>query len=189
LLHRHCPASSLLRASPPPAIAQPVPRGLLVGSLRSRCGGLPVLTQYSSAYMPSPIPRRTRAVLASLASRSMPAFPSLQLGRRSPLVFSRLARCSFVLRPVCSLVSFRDLCHQRLQPRLLPSAIAPAATGGAKVAGWVFLTSPLKSCASTAHCKQNARPIKLSDPLTDLSLGNPKRAAPAGLGQRHSSGV
>jgi hypothetical protein len=173
LLHRHYPASALVRASPPPATAQPVPRGLLVGNLRSRRGGLPVLTQNSSAYMPSPLPRRTRAVLASLASRSMPAFPSLQLGRRSPLVFSRLARCSFVLRPVRSLISFRDLCHQRLQPHQLPSAIAPAATGGAKVAGWVLLTSPLKSCASTAHCKQNARPVSDANRAPSRTEGDP----------------
>ena len=151
LLHRHCPASSLLRASPPPATAQPVPHGLLVGALHSCSGGFPVLSQHSSAYMPSPLPRRTRAVLSSLASRSMPAFPMFQLDRRShPRLFEA---CSvFIHITACMLADLlRDLYHQRLQPHPLPSAIAPAATGGAKVAGWVLLTSPLKSCASTAH--------------------------------------
>src|SRR6266700_6098535 len=156
LLPRHYPASSLQRASPPPATTQPVPRGPLVGALRSCCGGFPVLSQNSSAYMPSPLPRRTRAVLSSLASRSISTFPMFQLGRRShPRLFE--AYSVFIHITACGLADLlRDLYHQRLQPRSLPSASAPAATGGAKVAGWVLLTSPLKSCASTAHCNCDA---------------------------------
>jgi hypothetical protein len=151
LLRRHYPASSLLRASPPPATAQPVPRGPLVETWCPCCGGFPVLTQNSSAYMPSPLPRRSRAVPISLASRSIAAFPMFQLGRHSrPRLFEAFS--VFIHITACSLADLlRDLYHQRLQPRPLPCVVAPAATGGAKVAGWVLLTSPLKSCASTAH--------------------------------------
>ena len=151
MLHRHYPASLLLRASPPPATAQSVPRGPLVGALRSCCGGFPV---YHRAPLPTcrhPYPGElARCSLRSLPARYQPSPCFNWVGVRIH-VFSRLTRCSFILRPAGSLISFVTFYHQRLQLHPLLGAVAPAATGGAKVAGWVLLTSPLKSCASTAH--------------------------------------
>ena len=42
-LHRHYPVSSVLRACPPPNVAEPVPRGSLVDGHTPPPQGLPVL--------------------------------------------------------------------------------------------------------------------------------------------------
>src|SRR5450631_4449823 len=57
-LHRRYPASAVLRTSPPPQGAQPVPRGLPVGHRCPRFG----VSRVSCAfllYMPPPLPRRS----------------------------------------------------------------------------------------------------------------------------------
>ncbi len=79
-LHRHYPASPLLRASPPPCR----PKLALTGSRLARARhrqGFPCWCCLPLGYMPPSIPRRNRPVLALLASRPLAAFPDLSAGR------------------------------------------------------------------------------------------------------------
>src|SRR5258705_12007652 len=55
-LHRRYPASAVLRTSPPPQGAQPVPHGLPVGHRRPRLGASRVAYAFL-VYMLPPIPR------------------------------------------------------------------------------------------------------------------------------------
>ncbi len=79
-LHRHYPASTVLRASPPPQTAQPDSHELLVDPLRPPLG-LPVLRLLPVACMPSPLPRQDRCDLFARAVPSASAFPVTQAGR------------------------------------------------------------------------------------------------------------
>jgi hypothetical protein len=98
--------------------------------------GLPVLTRCSFALIPSPIPRWHRALLACRQAFGL----HLKLtDSASTLPFSRLARCSFPLWFMCSLIRpgrtfciVGFVCCRCRQPtlRLLPAE--------ATVAGWVI---------------------------------------------------
>ena len=119
MLHRHYPASSLVRASPPPLTAQPVPRGLLVVALTSRRVGFPVLPQVSVARMSSPIPRRYgRSALFVRFLRPV-SLPRVSIGSAFALPFSRLARCSLILGPARSLTRL----HEPLTSGASPAAV------------------------------------------------------------------
>ena len=88
-LHRHYPASSLLRASPPPCR----PKLALAGSRLTRARhrqGFPCCFCFPLSHMPSPFPRRRRPVLKSLASRSLAAFPVFTAGRPPHCLFRGL---------------------------------------------------------------------------------------------------
>src|SRR6202030_1112470 len=56
--HRHYPASAVLRTSPPPQDARPVPHGLPVGHRRPRLGASRVACAFL-VYMLSPLPRHS----------------------------------------------------------------------------------------------------------------------------------
>src|SRR5688572_28734782 len=79
-LHRHYPASTVLRACPPPQTAEPAPHGVLVESHDLSPLGLPVFRRSSFLCMPTPPPRRNRPML-SLSCRAATAFPINQAGR------------------------------------------------------------------------------------------------------------
>src|SRR6266436_10075942 len=57
-LHLHYPASAVLRTSPPPQGARPVPHGLPVGRRRPRFGASRVACAFL-VYMLPPLPRRS----------------------------------------------------------------------------------------------------------------------------------
>jgi hypothetical protein len=99
------------------------------------------------------MPRRTRAVLVSLSSCAMAAFPVLKPGRRSHHMISGLAQCSFALWPARSLTPSKEPFPSRAPGVSLPPRPPRLLPAGAKFAGWVFfLTLPLESCAFlTAH--------------------------------------
>ena len=93
-LGRHCPASTVVRASPPPWPARPCPHGSSVGACHaagraSRVASIPLFGWQGfpcCVHSPlprvlPPLPRRNRSVLASLASRPLAAFPVIQAGR------------------------------------------------------------------------------------------------------------
>ena len=83
--------------------------------------------------MPSPMPRQTRAVLASLSSCAMAAFPVLKPGRRSHYMISGLAQCSFALRPARSLTPFKGAFSIEGSGLLVASSPAPIATGWSEI--------------------------------------------------------
>src|ERR1700682_6463167 len=64
-LHRHSPASAVLRPSPPPQGARPVPRGHPVGHRWPHLGASRVAYAFL-VYMLSPLPRRSGWAYSSL---------------------------------------------------------------------------------------------------------------------------
>ena len=98
------------------------------------------------------MPRQTRAVLASLSSCAMAAFPALKPGRRSHYMISGLAQCSFALRPARSLTPFKGAFSIEGSGRLVASSPAPIATGWSEICRVGLSSLPLESCAFlTAH--------------------------------------
>src|SRR5450631_621832 len=79
-LHRHYPASTVVRACPPPHTTEPAPHGVLVESHDLSPLGLPVFRRFPLPCMPTPLPRRNRPML-SLSWRAATAFPTNQTGR------------------------------------------------------------------------------------------------------------
>ena len=134
------------------------PRGLLriLADLQLRLSprpaGLPVLTRCSFALIPSPIPRWHRILLALLASH--PAF-GLRLkitDSASTLPFSRLARCSFSLWSMCSLIPpCGTFCIEGLVPCRCQQATLRLLPAGATVAGWAFFLPLDQRALFTAH--------------------------------------
>ncbi len=102
-LDRHYPASSVLRACPPPHSAPPVPHGLRVGGLRHHRWGFPCCDWSPCACMLSPLPRRDRWVLTSLASPAIAAFREFWARRLPHYPFRGLLDVHCSLRPACSL--------------------------------------------------------------------------------------
>jgi hypothetical protein len=84
------------------------------------------------------MPRRTPAVLASLSSCAMAAFPVLKPGRRSHHMISGPAQCSFPLRPARSLTPFKGAFPSRASGVSLPPRPPRLLPARAKFAGWVF---------------------------------------------------
>jgi hypothetical protein len=130
LLHRHYPASSLLRTSPPPRTAQPVPRGLLVGSFdlppywvsRVAAG---LLCAHVLTHTPA---IRTRCSLRSLPVSCQPSPCFNRVGVRIALyeacsVFTHIRTCSLAdsLARAFDIGSFARCCCQHRASRLLPA--------------------------------------------------------------------
>jgi len=115
-LRRHYPASSVLRAFPPPHSAlsdrhRPrVSRHDRPGYRASRVARVSLLC------MLSPLPRRSVCLLLSLTSPDITAFPVWVGGPACAMSFSRSARRSLTLRPHTRQVTKCDPLHQRLQP-------------------------------------------------------------------------
>src|SRR3984893_16321534 len=105
-LHRSSPASAVLRTSPPPQGAQPVPRGLPVGRCRPRHGASRVAYAFL-VYMLSPLPRRSGWAYSSLCSPSRISLPrkGCRVGLRIVLfedcsAFTRVTACNLALSPI-----------------------------------------------------------------------------------------
>src|SRR5215217_9560532 len=100
-LHRHYPASTVLRASPPPQGARPIPRGLPVGHPRPRPGASRVACAFL-VYMLPPLPRCSAWAYSLLIHPAVSAFPERVVGSACTSSFSRLAQRSLTLRPAHS---------------------------------------------------------------------------------------
>ena len=123
LRHSQTKAPSLRRrypASPPPRR----PRLSLAGSRLARARhrqGFPCCHCFPLARMLPSLPRRKRSVLASLASRSLAAFPEERAGRLPHLSFRGLLNVHCSLRPARSLNRpRRPFVVEVLQPTSLP---------------------------------------------------------------------
>ena len=88
-LHRYYPASTVLRACPPPHTAEPAPHGVLVESHDLSPLGFPVFPRSPPPCMPAPLPRRNRPML-SLSCRAATAFPKNETGRLPQFPFRGL---------------------------------------------------------------------------------------------------
>ena len=83
-LDRHYPASSVLRASPPPCRPGLPLTGFRLVRAHHR-QGFPCCYRPPLPCVPPPLPRRSRSVLASLASRPVAAFPVTAVKRHPVL--------------------------------------------------------------------------------------------------------
>src|SRR5215468_8294495 len=105
-LRRHYPVSAVLRTSPPPQSARPVPRGLPVGHCSDHAMGLPVLRTLSLCTCCRHYPGAADGRMVSLGNPAVSAFPERVIGSACASSFSRLARRLLALRPAHS------RCHQ-----------------------------------------------------------------------------
>ena len=154
-LHRHYPASAVLRASPAPCR----PGLPLAGFRLARATpptGFPVLSPSPLPCVPPSLPRRSRPVRVSLASRPMAAFPVIRAGRPPHRPFRGLLEVHCALRPAWSLNRpWRPVapeCFSRSRYLLQPLRLLPA---GATVAGRVSKSAEGRRL-STAHRIQRA---------------------------------
>src|SRR5258705_5794290 len=138
-LHRRYPVPAVLRTSPPPQGAQPVPHGPPVGHRCPRLGASRVACAFL-VYMPPPIPRCSSWAYSSLISPSHFSLP--RYGRRVGLhivlfeacsAFTRVAACTLALSPI------RDTLIEGFS-HFVTSMTAPIASG------WSGL-HPLESAA------------------------------------------
>src|SRR5712671_2923489 len=104
-LHRHYPASSVLRTSPPPQGARPVPHGRPVDHPRSRTGASRVACAFL-VYMLPPLPRCSGRAYSSLISPSRVSLPRfhVRIGLHIVLfevcsAFTRVAACTLARSP------------------------------------------------------------------------------------------
>ena len=127
-LHRHYPASPVLRTSPPPDTARSLPHGRSVDDPSPRYRASRV-ARASLVYMPSPLPRHSDWVPTSLSSPAVSAFPAMADGSACATSFSRPAQRSLTLRPAHS------RCHQVVTRftggfnHFVTSTVAPVASG------------------------------------------------------------
>jgi hypothetical protein len=104
-LDRHYPASTVLRACPPPQTAQPAPHGVLVESHDLSPLGLPVFRRSPPPRMPTPLPRRNHsdAIAISSGGYGLPQMPdgsasaTLLFGDCS--AFTHVSACAFARSP------------------------------------------------------------------------------------------
>src|SRR5260370_26878146 len=105
-LPRRYRASAVLRTSPPPHGARPVPRGLPVGPCSDHAMGLPVLRTLSLCTCCRHYPGAAAGRMGSLGNPAVSAFPERVIGSACASSFSRLAPHSLALPPAHS------RCHQ-----------------------------------------------------------------------------
>ena len=124
-------------ASPPPQTARPVLRRLPVGTCHATAGASPCCVHPPPPCVPSPLPRRNRPVLASLASQPVPAFPVLPTGRLPHHPFRACSAFTHVAARMIAESPSRPVSSQCFSPRRYlhrPLRLLPA---GATVSGGI----------------------------------------------------
>ena len=129
-LHRHYPASSVLRPYPPPQEAGSVPHDTTVGQRRLPAAprGFPCCTQPLFRTCRRHYPRRNRWVPASFAFPNGGGLPRNSDGSASALPFSRPAQRSLHVTACALAKSLRTL-YTRSFDRFVTSTAVPIATG------------------------------------------------------------
>ena len=134
-LHRHYPASAVLRTHPPSAPTDAIPRGFVVGhpgAARGRRGRLPLLrTRPCPRVLPS-LPRRNPRVRFSLASPGAAAFPVIGAGRLPHWPFRGLLDVHSRCGPRGPLTLFRAF-SQSASDHLSPPGPLQVLPAGARV--------------------------------------------------------
>src|SRR6266480_4589553 len=101
-LHWHYPASAVLRTSPPPQGARPVPHGIPVGHRLTALWGFPCFVRFPCVHAAATTPAQRLGVLLRSLRPAVSAFPERVIGSACALSFSRLARRLLALRPAHS---------------------------------------------------------------------------------------
>ena len=127
-LDRHYPASSVVRASPPPRPARPVPRGVPVGACHATDGASRVASLSRVHACHRHYPGRTAGCSCRSTSPATAAFPETQAGRLLHHPFRGLLSVHCSLRPACSPSPLRTL-YTGSFSRFVTSTTVPIATG------------------------------------------------------------
>ncbi len=115
-LHRHYPASAVLRASPSPQTAQPGSRELPVDpTLRITAGASRVAYGPLCLHAVATTPAGSMEAVRSYSPTNI-GLPRISGGSAPALPFSRPAQRSLTLRPACLPSRLCDPLHRRLQP-------------------------------------------------------------------------
>jgi hypothetical protein len=154
-LHRHYPASAVLRTSPPPQGARPVPHGLPVGHRLTTLWGFPYAFL---VYMLPPLPRRSGWTYCFAHSPSRVSLPrkGRQVGLRivpfeACSAFTRVAACTLAPSPI------RDA-HSEGFSHFVTSIAAPVASGWSVRRVGLAPTRKRRLVTAhtpTGHCRSN----------------------------------
>jgi hypothetical protein len=128
-LHRHYPASMVLRACPPPHTARPVPRGSPVREAHRPPLGFPVLRSLSVyRHARAPTPAGSLQGSGCSPDSNDGGLPQMSAGSAPALIVSRPAWRSRTLGPAGSRGRRATLCTEGFG-RFVTSTTAPIATG------------------------------------------------------------
>src|SRR4051812_629270 len=134
-LHRHYPASAVLRTHPPSAPTDALPRGVVLGhpgAARGRRSRLPLLHTRSCPRVLPSLPRRNPRVRFSLASPGAAAFPVIGAGRLPHWPFRGLLDVHSRCGPRGPLTLFRAF-SQSASDHLSPPGPLQVLPAGARV--------------------------------------------------------
>ena len=145
-LHRHYPASPVLRPYPPPQGAGSVPHDTTVGQHRlpATPRGFPCCTQPLFRTCRRHYPGGTVGCLRRSPSPTAAAFPEMKAGRLPHCLFRGLLSVHCTLRPIRSLNPLRTLLHRNASAASLPPRPFRLLPAGTTLAGWD--SHPLRLC-------------------------------------------
>src|SRR3984957_16375572 len=130
-LHQSYPVSAVLRTSPPPQSARPVPHGRPVGPVipdLATLGASRVACAFLVYVLP-PLPRCSGWASSSLIYPAVPAFPDNVVGSACTSSFSRPAQRSLALRPAHSSGHLYVTSYTEGFSHFVTSMTAPVASG------------------------------------------------------------
>src|SRR6202158_2946858 len=149
-LHRRYPASAVLRTSPPPQGARPVPRGRPVG-IADHARGFPGLRPLSLCTSRRQYPGVAAGRNLRSTRPAISAFPDMAVGSAHTSSFSRLAqRCLAVRARTLSLSPIRDTLIEGFS-HFVTSMTAPIASGWSDCRVGFAPTGKRRLC--TAHTR------------------------------------
>ena len=154
LLHRHCPASMLLRPCPTPASAAAC-RDVEAATLAH--DGSPPITRTTFPTCRAHYPGRSSRCAYRLLPRSY-SLPQMAEGSASALSLSRPARASLTLRPIGSLSRPRRPLSRGSSPAGYPAEPLVSYQINRQLSGWNL--PPLMICAFGAHGQQRTSAIE-----------------------------
>ena len=178
-LRRHYPASSVVRASPPPRTARPFPRGLSVGACHATAGASRVATiplfHACRRHYPG---GASRCACRSLLDRWQPS----PLFRRVGLRVARFEACSAFTRVAARMVAEPPKAARYtevLQSKSLPPSTAPIATGWSDCCRAGFAPAEGRRLSTAHRIKRASQQAARSPEAPDhRGLRPPCRCAP-----------
>ena len=164
MLDRRYPASSLLRASPPPRAAEPAPRGVLVVVHVPHRRGFPFCLSIPLSCMPSSLPRWTPwTSVARLLHRRRPSPLLRRVGFHITLfeacsTFTRVTACMLADSPKgsLSLKCFSPIRYLLEPPQVLPAGATSCRAGITPAEDTRLCTAHCHPGSTLVHCRRLA---------------------------------
>ena len=150
-LHRHYPASPVLRPYPPPQGAGSVPHDTTVGQHRlpTTPRGFPCSTKPLLRTCRRHYPGGTVGCVRRSPTPTAAAFPQMKTGRLPHWLFRGLLSVHCTLRPMRLLNPLRTLLHRNASAASLPPRPFRLLPAGTTLAGWD--SHPLRLCTFARH--------------------------------------